>query len=157
MNLLRLVRNGSVGFEERGAGLFGIKEAKEPRRWLRPASDLGMGALYTATIHWTDVYLFASDGRPAVHVLGPFAMRLAVSGVISVSVSLGALSEFLGEIQLGKSGEIFIIDERAQVVVWTFMRRCQMGTESLCCQRLRKLGVLRSVLWGDRLISMSIS
>ena len=135
---------------ERGAGLFGIKEAKEltddgydprERPWYK-------GALYTATIHWTDVYLFASDGRPAVTCAWAIRDEIGeVSSVISVSVSLGALSEFLGEIQLGKSGEIFIIDERAQVVgLGTFMRRCQIGTESLCCQRLRKLGVLRSVL-----------
>ena len=46
---------------ERGAGLFGIKEAKEivddgydprERPWYRGASS-------TATIHWTDVYLLA--------------------------------------------------------------------------------------------------
>ena len=104
---------------ERGAGLFGIKEAKEltddgydprERPWYK-------GALYTATIHWTDVYLFASDGRPAVTCAWAIRDEIGeVSSVISVSVSLGALSEFLGEIQLGKSGEIFIIDERAQVV-----------------------------------------
>ena len=123
------------------------------------ASDLGIRGLSTTTIHWTDVYLFASDGRPAVTCAWAIRDEVGeVSSVISVSVSLGALSEFLGEIQLGKSGEIFIIDERAQVVGLADLREAMSNRDGkFVLQRLRKLGVLRSVLWGDRLISMSIS
>ena len=104
---------------ERGAGLFGIKEAKEldddgydprERPWYR-------GAASTATIHWTDVYLLASDNRPAVTCAWAIRDELGdIASVISVSVSLSSLSEFLGSIQLGQSGEVFVIDESAQVV-----------------------------------------
>jgi len=104
---------------ERGAGLLGIKEAKEleddgydprSRPWYQGASS-------TATIHWTDVYLLASDQRPAVTCAWAIRDELGdISSVISVSVSLSALSEFLGTIQLGKTGSVFVVDEQAQVV-----------------------------------------
>ena len=104
---------------ERGAGLFGIKEARsisddgyDPRErpWYR-------GGRSTATIHWTEVYLLDSDQKPAITCAWAIRDEVGeVSSVISVSVSLSALSGFLGQIQLGESGLVFVLDNQSQVV-----------------------------------------
>ena len=86
MNLLRLARNGPLVFEGARCRPLRIKEAKEltddgydprERPWYK-------GALFTATIHWTDVYLFASDGRPAVTCAWAIRDELAKFRVSSV-------------------------------------------------------------------------
>ncbi len=102
-----------------GAALGGIHAERrelddqyDPR--LRPWYQ---GAEDKRDMFWTDVYVFATDGQPAITtalaIRGPDG---AVQGVTSASISLKGLSGFLDDLEIVEGGVIFIIDRHARLI-----------------------------------------
>jgi adenylate cyclase len=76
------------------------------------------GAVADRGLHWTGVYVFHSDQQPGITAAAPhYGADGTLRGVLSVDIGLFDLSHFLAEqIQVGASGEAFLLDDREQLV-----------------------------------------
>ena len=65
---------------------------------------------------WTDVYVFRTSQKPGVNVAIPYEKNGQHLGVLTVAMELNQISNFLAELQVGKTGTIFILDKDLHVV-----------------------------------------
>jgi len=69
-------------------------------------------------ISWTNVYVFSTSKKPGINV----AMKNISSnskklqGVVSIAIELGKLSHHVAKIKVGKTGNIFIMDRKKQLI-----------------------------------------
>ena len=69
------------------------------------------------SVHWTDVYLFHSDQMPGITVSAPhLSSSSELRGVLSVDIGLVDLSAFLEQLQIGKTGKAFVMDDRKRII-----------------------------------------
>ncbi len=76
------------------------------------------GAVQARTIHWTEVYLFASARQPGITVSAPvLGENGAARGVCAIDLDLSAFSRFLQGIDIGRQGFAYILDKRTGHVI----------------------------------------
>lgn len=97
-----------------------IKEKKteeillDPR--LRPWYKQAKALMSTC---WTDLYVFASTGKPGITAACPVITESgSFLGVIAADITLFELSNFLGETKISKNSIVFIMDKRKQFVAY---------------------------------------
>ena len=77
-------------------------------------------AMKNDNISWTPVYIFSTSRKPGISV----AMKNNVikdnkevfQGVTSIAIELDRLSNYISDIKIGKTGSIFIMDNKEQLV-----------------------------------------
>ena len=75
------------------------------------------GADSTDQLFWTDVYVFFSDRQAGLTASLPWRSKEGeLEGVVSVDISLRKLSAFLSDLEVGKTGAVYLIDEDERVV-----------------------------------------
>ena len=75
------------------------------------------GAESKKEIYWTDLYIFYTGKKPGITVSYPIMdFRGKVAGVIGCDIELIKLSHFLESLKIGKSGQVFIMNEKQEVV-----------------------------------------
>jgi class 3 adenylate cyclase len=78
-----------------------------------------IGALNTAEVYWTDVYIFFTDKIPGITASKAFRDSAGeLIGVVGVDIELESLSQFLGALQIGRNGKAMIIDEFGRLVAF---------------------------------------
>lgn len=83
-----------------------------------------IGALKTADVYWTDVYIFFTDKIPGITASKAFRDSGGeIIGVVGVDIELKSLSQFLGTLQVGRNGKAMIIDESGRLVAYPEGRR----------------------------------
>lgn len=83
-----------------------------------------IGALNTAEVYWSDVYIFFTDKRPGITASKAFRDKSGeLIGVVGVDIELERLSHFLGTLQIGRNGKAMIIDESGRLVAFPEGRR----------------------------------
>ena len=83
-----------------------------------------IGALETSEVYWTGVYVFFTDKIPGITASKAFRDNGGrLIGVVGVDMELESLSQFLGSLQIGKSGKAMIIDELGGLVAFPEVRR----------------------------------
>ena len=78
-----------------------------------------IGAVEARGLFWTDVYIFFTDQKPGVTVAMPVIDdNDQLLGVLGADIELEALSTFLRNLSIGRSGQALIIDEQGRLVVY---------------------------------------
>ena len=78
------------------------------------------GAVAAKGISWTDLYIFYTGKQPGITVSHPIMnYQGTVTGVIGCDIELVKLSHFLQSLRIGKSGQIFIMNEKQEVVAFS--------------------------------------
>ncbi len=65
---------------------------------------------------WSDVSAFPTSTKPAIATSGQLVVFQEFQGVINIAIELERLSQFLGTIQVGRSGTVLIVDRQGHVV-----------------------------------------
>lgn len=104
------------------------------RAWYR-------GALEDRALHWTGVYVFHSDQMPGVTAAVPrYGADGRLLGVLSVDIGLVQMSHFLRDrIRVGKSGQAFLLDEKAQLIAVKEVDQLTVAGEQGAATRLRQI------------------
>jgi diguanylate cyclase (GGDEF)-like protein len=61
------------------------------------------------TTVWTDPYVFFTSRTPGVTAATAVTSSAAVSAVVGVDIELSGLSQFLGDLTIGRTGEAFVV------------------------------------------------
>ena len=77
------------------------------------------GAKEANRTFWTDIYPFHSDGVSGITVSYPVTDRKGeFAGAVGLDIKLGELSSFLNNMKIGKTGIVFIINAKKEVVAF---------------------------------------
>ncbi len=90
---------------------------------------------------WSDIYIDFNSQRLAITLGQPIYNEInALQGVIGVDFALSHISEFLNQLEIGKSGETFIIDRSGFLVATsTEEKSLIVGANSNSKQRLKAI------------------
>jgi adenylate cyclase len=92
-----------------------ITDLYDPR--LRPWYK---GAEINKGLYWTDLYIFYTGKKLGITVSYPIVQPTGiVAGVIGCDIELVKLSHFLQSLKIGKSGQVFIMNEKQEVVAFS--------------------------------------
>ena len=82
-----------------------------------------IGAKTTEKAYWSDLYIFASGNKPGITASFPVICNNekheacgTISAVIGADIEISRISEFLQDQKVGKTGVIYIINEKEQLV-----------------------------------------
>jgi adenylate cyclase len=76
-----------------------------------------IGARERNALYWTDLYMYSTLRKPGLTAAVPFhTPEGKLDGVVATDLRLDHLSTFLRELQIGRNGVVFIINERQEVV-----------------------------------------
>jgi len=68
---------------------------------------------------WTDLYTFASTGKPGITATLPFYLPDGtLHGIVGADVSLDSLSSFLTKVTPSENALAFIVNENLEIVAW---------------------------------------
>lgn len=77
------------------------------------------GAVKKNGVYWTDVYIFFTDQKPGITASMPvFEQTGELKGVIGLDIELEKLSAFLGNLEIGETGQALIIDAQGRLVAY---------------------------------------
>jgi class 3 adenylate cyclase len=74
------------------------------------------GALKSADVFWTGIYVFFSDGKPGITVSARVPDDANGTRVVGVDVTLEELSRFLASLEIGAHGRAVIMDEDGRLI-----------------------------------------
>ena len=75
------------------------------------------GVAESGDLHWTDVYVFHTDGFPGITVGRPqLSSTGELMGVVGVDIKLVDVSAFLSQLKIGKSGTVVLFDRTGRYV-----------------------------------------
>lgn len=94
------VLEGDIEFKRREFADSSFSAIEQP--WYRLATDDGRAA-------WTETSHFPTRVRPAVSTSTRLSVFRSFVGVISATIELERLSEFLGTVQVGRSGRAYVL------------------------------------------------
>lgn len=105
------------------------------RQWYRRA------VAQPGTAVWTDVYVFATSGKPGLNTAVTRAGLQApdVPGVISIAIELERISRFLATLHVAEIGHAFVLDRDGRVIGASNAALLQGGGESAGEGRLPSL------------------
>jgi adenylate cyclase len=67
---------------------------------------------------WTDVYVFATSGKPGINTAIAYRKGETLEGVISIAIELDRISQHLRELPMLRNGTAFIVDRNGQMVAF---------------------------------------
>lgn len=69
---------------------------------------------------WTDAYIFYSDQKPGITCASPIYSQPdgRLVGVVGVDMGIEEISKFVGSLKIGKTGKVFIIDNKGKVIAY---------------------------------------
>jgi len=79
------------------------------RGWFKKAVD-------NKGLVWTDVYVFATSKKPGINVAISVEIDGEFVGVLTIALELERVSNYLKTIEVGKTGEVFIINTKSELV-----------------------------------------
>ncbi len=99
---------------------------KEVRRENDPTDDYDprqrpwfTKAMERQSLVWTDPYVFYTARLPGITTAAPVSDRTGrLSGVVGVDIEIGAISDFLANLRIGKSGKAMIISRQGDVIAY---------------------------------------
>jgi adenylate cyclase len=91
-------------------------EPTNERATLLPWYPLARSAPVDSAAQWTGIHALPVDGRPGLSAAVPLHIFEQFVAVLSVSVGLDNLDEFLRELKVGQSGTVFILNSRGDLV-----------------------------------------
>jgi PAS domain S-box-containing protein len=75
-------------------------------------------------IVWTDPYIFFSSKKPGITTAGALMDENGnLRGVVGVDIELDVLSEFVGNLRVGKTGMAFIVNRNTEVIAFPGLSR----------------------------------
>ena len=81
------------------------------RAWYRKATQQK-----DANAIWTDVYVFATSGKPGLNTATTLNINNEFTGVISIAIELERISLYLQTLDLVKNGAAFIINAKGEII-----------------------------------------
>lgn len=75
-------------------------------------------AIVSRKPEWTDVYIFSTSKEPGVNSAITFEQEGKATGVISIAMELDMISHYLNSIQVAKNGEVFIINNKNEMIAF---------------------------------------
>lgn len=80
---------------------------------------------------WSDIYLFVSTQSLGLTASQPiYDNQGNFQGVLGVDLSLGSISDFLQELTIGRSGQVFIIERNGELVASSNPNQALFGDQS---------------------------
>jgi len=68
-------------------------------------------------VAWTDPYIFFTSQNPGITVAAPvLAGDGVIQGVVGVDIEIGEISDFIGKLEIGKSGGAFLLNANGDVI-----------------------------------------
>ncbi len=67
-------------------------------------------------LYMSDVYLSEINGSPEIIIANPIAKNGTITGILAARVSLENLYRIIEKIDIGKSGEVFIVDKDGNII-----------------------------------------
>jgi len=125
---------------------------KELRRELDPADDYDprsrpwfKRAMERKSLVWTDPYVFYTARLPGITTAAPVSDSSGrLSGVVGVDIEIGAISDFLANLRIGKSGKAMIISRQGDVIAYpdssAIVRANTQDEKSLRFSKVSELG-----------------
>ena len=109
-------------------------------------------------IVWTDPYIFYTSQKPGITIAGPtYDDRGALQGVIGVDIEIDQLSRFIGNMNIGKHGRAFMINNNGDVVAFPDLEKIKTtGNGPSDGYRLAKIEELDDVLSRKAFSSMGM-
>jgi PAS domain S-box-containing protein len=104
-----------------------------------------VGAKKSGATYWTEPYIFHENKKPGITVACPvYHKDGSLKGVVAADITLGGLSDFLQEIDIGANGLAFILDAAGQLVAYPEAER-MISVEEGDMRRMRpqELGIPR--------------
>ncbi|MEM7407195.1 MAG: adenylate/guanylate cyclase domain-containing protein [Pseudomonadota bacterium] len=102
--------DGDIWFQMRDQGMSQIYAPELP--WFQLAVDKS-GDMEAV---WTDIHALPLTGEPGITAAVELRLFDAPVGVVSVSVALKRISDFLNTLQVGPSGSVYVVDGNGAVV-----------------------------------------
>jgi len=99
-------------------------------------------------IVWTDPYIFYTSQKPGITIAGPtYDANGTLQGVIGVDIEIDQLSRFIGNLNIGKNGRAFMINNNGDVVAYPDPEKIKTaGNGTSDGYRLAKIEELDDVL-----------
>lgn len=67
---------------------------------------------------WTDVYIFASSGKPGINTAVTFERDGQLTGVVSIAIELERISRYLRQLHIAENGVAFIINRSGRMIAF---------------------------------------
>lgn len=116
------VADGDIWFERREFLDFPFHAPDEP--WYR-------AAMSDTRSEWSEVHTLPVSGKPGISLATRLTFPDRFVGVLSVSIALEELAEFLRDLTVGETGSVFIIDAAERLIAG----RDQVGTAAIGDER----------------------
>ena len=109
-------------------------------------------------IVWTDPYIFYTSQKPGITIAGPtYNKKGKLHGIIGVDIEIDQLSRFIGNMNIGKNGRAFMINNNGDVVAFPDLEKIKTTEDELSTNyRLAKIEELDDVLSRKAFSSMNI-
>lgn len=76
-------------------------------------------AMDQRSLVWTDPYVFFTARLPGITTAAPVTNEVGrLSGVVGVDIEIGAISDFLSELRIGKTGQAMIVSRSGDVIAY---------------------------------------
>ncbi|MCW5729321.1 MAG: hypothetical protein KIT20_01080 [Alphaproteobacteria bacterium] len=123
-----------------GEGIFATQTKVKTNDYFAPGREWYRLAVDSAGQHvWTDVYVFASSGKPGINSAITFDRDGELVGVVSIAIELDRISTYLRELRIAEGGQAFIVNREGEIIA--FSDPAEVTTASGTEYRfLRKLG-----------------
>jgi adenylate cyclase len=100
---------------------------REVNDYYAPDRDWYKQALAAAGPVWTDVYTFATSGKPGVNTAIKLVKDGQVFGCLTVAIALERVDAYLARIDVARRGAVFITDDKGRMIA---LRDLDSGVEA---------------------------
>ena len=114
----KLAKSNNRFFQQGDTGLMFTHSAIKHVPYFAPERAWYKSAVESARRVWTDVYIYASSQKPGIDVAMPLMKNGTISGVVAIGMELGQISDYLGQIEVGKTGISFIINKQSELIAY---------------------------------------
>ena len=100
------------------------------------------------TIVWTDPYIFFTSQKPGITIAGPTYDRSGtLAGIVGVDIEIDQLSTFINNLNIGKNGRAFMINNNGDVVAFPDLEKIKtIDSKNSRAIRLVKIYELDDIL-----------
>ena len=109
-------------------------------------------------IVWTDPYIFYTSQKPGITIASPTTdMAGRLQGIIGVDIEIDQLSRFIADMNIGKNGRAFMINNNGDVVAFPELEKIKVsGNDPTGGYRLVKIEELDDVLSRKAFSAMNL-
>ncbi len=115
-------------------------------------------AMAKKDIVWSDPYIFYTSQKPGITIAGPiYAETGELNGIIGVDIEIDQLSTFIGNLNIGKNGRAFMINNNGDVVAFPNLEKIKKnGQAAPGNSRLVKIVELDDILSYKSFMSVNL-